>query len=93
MLIVHCRLSSSCFLVYANTETRNSNAGIEVERLFLYAKENAGDHMTDQYELVTEQDTPVLRRSASFYLAIKSKSRPIDIGGKDAVNLIFEFGK
>ena len=85
--------SSYCFLVYPNTETRNPNAGIEVERLFLYAKENAKNHMTDQYELVTEQDTPVLRRSASFYLAIKSKSRPIDIGGKDAVNLIFEFGK
>ena len=49
--------------------------------------------MTDKYELVTEQDTSVLRRSANFHLAIKSKSKPIDIGGKDAVNLIFEFGK
>ena len=49
--------------------------------------------MTEQYELVTEQNTPVLRRSANFYLAIKTKSRQIDLGGKDSVNLIFEFGK
>ena len=64
-----------------------------MDRLLFYPKENAGNHMTEQYELVTEQNTPVLRRSANFYLAIKTKSRQIDLGGKDSVNLIFEFGK
>ena len=49
--------------------------------------------MTEKYELVTEQDTSVLRRGTNFYLAITSKSRQIEIGGKDVVNLIFEFGK
>ena len=49
--------------------------------------------MTEKYDLVTEQDTPVLRRSKNFYLAIESKTEPIDVGGKDAANLIFEFGK
>ena len=59
----------------------------------MYPEKNASNHYTEKYELVTEQDIPVLRRSANFYLAITSKSRPIDLGGKDSVNVIFEFGK
>ena len=78
---------------YPNIETRNPLAGIEVDQLFLYPKENASNHKTAKYELVMEQQTSVLRRGAPFFIAIKSKSRPIDVGGKDVVNIIFEFGK
>ena len=83
-----------CFYVaYPSFETRNAGSGIEVDRLFIYPKENAGNHNTEKYELVTEQGISVLRRSANFFLAINSKSRSIDLDGKDSVNLIFEFGK
>ena len=83
---------TSC-VAYPSFETRNAGSGIEVDRLFIYPKENAGNHNTEKYELVTEQGISVLRRSANFFLAINSKSRSIDLDGKDSVNLIFEFGK
>ena len=79
-------------VVYPRFETRNSESGIEIERLFLYPKENASNHHTDKYDLATEQDVSVLRRSGNFYLAIHSKSRPFDLNRKDRVNLVFEFG-
>ena len=82
-----------CYAAYPSFETRNAGSGIEVDRLFIYPKENAGNHNTEKYELVTEQGISVLRRSANFFLAINSKSRSIDLDGKDSVNLIFEFGK
>jgi hypothetical protein len=42
--------------------------------------------------LVTEQNVAVLRRAAKFNVAIKTKSREINLN-KDKVNLILEFGK
>ena len=78
--------------VHPRLETINSESGIEIERLFLYPKENASNHHTDKYDLATEQDVSVLRRSGNFYLAIHSKSRPFDLNRKDRVNLVFEFG-
>ena len=89
--ITHFKLYT--FAAYPSFETRNAGSGIEVDRLFLYPKENAGNHYTDKYELVSEQGISVLRRSAKFFLAINSKSRSIDLDGKDKVNVIFEFGK
>ena len=64
-----------------------------MERIFLYPKENAINHHTEKYELVTDQDTAVVRRAAKFNLAIKTGSRAIDLDEQDNVNLIFEFGK
>ena len=81
------------FLVYPNIPTENPDAGVDVERVFLYPKENAKNHHTEKYELVTDQDTAVVRRAAKFNLAIKTGSRPIDLDEQDNVNLIFEFGK
>ena len=80
-------------IVYPTFSTRNAESGIEVKRLFLYPKENAGNHHTDKYDLVSEQDVAVLRRGATFFLSITSTSRPINLDGKDKVNLLFEFGK
>ena len=64
-----------------------------MESVFLYPKENAKNHHTEKYELVTDQDTAVVRRAAKFNLAIKTGSRAIDLDEQDNVNLIFEFGK
>ena len=79
--------------VHPRFETRNSESGIEIERLFLYPKENASNHNTDKYDLAAEQNVSVLRRSGNFYMAIHAKSRPFDLNGKDKINVIFEFGK
>jgi hypothetical protein len=65
---------------------------VDVEKVFLYPKENAEKNNTEKYALVTEQDVAVLRRASSFDVAITTKSREIDFE-KDNVNLIFEFGK
>ena len=81
------------FLVYPNIPTANPDAGVDVERIFLYPKENAINHHTEKYELVTDQDTAVVRRAAKFNLAIKTGSRAIDLDEQDNVNLIFDFGK
>ena len=91
-LLVFLYQSFSYQVVYPRFETRNSESGIEIERLFLYPKENASNHHTDKYDLATEQDVSVLRRSGNFYLAIHAKSRPFDLNRKDRVNLVFEFG-
>ena len=64
-----------------------------MESVFLYPKENAKNHHTEKYELVTDQDTAVVRRAAKFNLAIKTGSRAIDLDEQDNVNLIFDFGK
>ena len=81
------------FLVYPRIPTTNPDAGVDVESVFLYPKENAKNHHTEKYELVTDQDTAVVRRAAKFNLAIKTGSRAIDLDEQDNVNLIFEFGK
>ena len=81
------------FLVYPNIPTANPDAGVDVERVFLYPKENAKNHHTEKYELVTDQDTAVVRRAAKFNLAIKTGSRAIDLDEQDNINLIFDFGK
>ena len=65
---------------------------MDVEKVYLYPKENAEKNHTKKYELVTEQDVAVLRRASSFDVAITTKSRKIDFE-IDNVNLIFEFGK
>ena len=66
---------------------------MDVEKLFLYPNENAKNHHTEKYELVTDQNIAVVRRAATFSLAIKTNSRAIDLDELDNVNLIFEFGK
>ena len=57
----------------------------------MYAKENASNHRTDKYELVTEQNVPVLRRGDAFYLAIKANNRALD-PDRDRIKINFEFG-
>ena len=79
--------------MYPSIPTTNPDAGIEVEKVFLYPKENAKNHHTEKYELVTDQNIPVLRRATTFRLAIKTKLRGIDLEEKDVVNLVFEFGR
>ena len=79
--------------MYPNIPTENPDAGVDVERIFLYPKENAINHHTEKYELVTDQDTAVVRRAAKFNLAIKTGYRAIDLDEQDNVNLIFDFGK
>ena len=63
-----------------------------MEKLELYASENATNHRTSKYELVSEQSTAVFRRAAPFYMAVQTKERPVEIG-KDQVNVVFEFGE
>ena len=65
---------------------------MEVEKLEFYAKENAKNHQTLSYDLVQDLNTPVLRRARPFYMAIKTKERPIDFL-KDIWTIVFEFGK
>ena len=79
-------------LGYPTTDTENPESGVDVEKVVLYPKENAGTNHTEKYELVTEQNIAVVRRAAMFNVAIKTKSRGIDLD-HDNVNLIFEFGK
>ena len=72
--------------------------GVAVEQVFLDAKENAKKHHTEKYELVSEQNVAVLRRSTKFKLAIKTKSKSYLSGRpsrsyRDDIYLIFEFGK
>ena len=65
---------------------------VEVDHLELYAKENAANHRTGQYELVSDKSTPVLRRADNFYLAVVTKDKEIDLN-HDVVRVVFEFGK
>ena len=81
------------FVVYPSIPTTNPGSGVDVEKLFLYPNENAKNHHTEKYELVTDQNIAVVRRAATFSLAIKTNSRAIDLDELDNVNLIFEFGK
>ena len=80
------------YLAYVTIETENPDSGVDVEKVYLYPKENAEKNNTEKYELVTEQDVAVVRRASSFDVAITTKSRAIDFE-HDNVNLIFEFGK
>ena len=66
--------------------------GVDVENVFLYPQENAKNHHTEKYGLVSEQNIAVIRRAAKFNLAIKTKSRAIDLLTKDDVYITFEFG-
>lgn len=49
----------------------HKNTALVVREVDFYPQENAGDHQTDDYDLVTEHNVPVLRRSQIFSLAIK----------------------
>ena len=64
---------------------------VDIKGLELYAEKNAGNHKTDQYELVFRSGTPVYRRAASFFMDVKTTGRPFDFT-KDKVKLTFEFG-
>ena len=70
----------------------NIGDGVEVEKLEFYAKENAKSHHTLSYDIVEDFNAPVLRRASTFFMAIKTKDRPIEFL-KDVWTLIFEFGK
>ena len=50
---------------------------VEVQKVELYASKNASNHRTEKYDLVG--DNAVLRRSASFFLAVVTKGRPADL--------------
>ena len=65
--------------------------GIEVEKIEVYAIDNAEDHQTSQYDLVTDHGVAVLRRSTTFSMALTPKGRALDFK-QDACNLVFEFG-
>ena len=69
-----------------------SASAAEVELVELYAKENASNHRTDRYELVSDQDTPVLRRAQTFYMAVRAKKQQFDLR-KDRIKVCFQFGE
>ena len=56
-----------------------SDSAIEVEKVELYARQNASNHRTDKYDLVADSAATVLRRSAPFFLAVVTKNRPADL--------------
>ena len=64
---------------------------LDINHVEFYASENAKNHRTDKYDLVSDKKIPVLRRSNSFYMAISAHQRPID-PKKDKLNVVFEFG-
>ncbi|XP_056638436.1 hemocyte protein-glutamine gamma-glutamyltransferase-like [Diorhabda sublineata] len=63
---------------------------LEVEMFYLYPKENSKSHKTDQYELVNEEDIPVLRRGQKFTVAVRF-NRDFDFN-KDMVKIAFNYG-
>ena len=65
---------------------------LAVEGLETYPLKNAETHRTEMYELVKTNQTPVLRRSATFFLGLKAKNRAIDFS-KDDIQVVFTFGK
>lgn len=62
-----------------NAPTADKSGPLTVEKVELYASENASNHRTDKYEQVTEHKNPVLRRAAPFYLAVQGRSTNKDI--------------
>ena len=65
---------------------------LEVQRIEFYPSENAKNHHTDKFELVTEEwKTPVLRRGQTFFMSIIT-DKEVKIG-IDSVVIIFEFGQ
>ena len=71
----------------------SANAVLSVDGLEMYAVENATNHRTDKYELVSEQRTPVLRRAETFYMAVKFKGERGMETHKDRVRVVFEMGE
>nr|XP_023026500.1 hemocyte protein-glutamine gamma-glutamyltransferase-like [Leptinotarsa decemlineata] len=66
---------------------------LETETVYLYPKENATPHKTDQYELVQDEENPiaVLRRGKKFTLALRFLNRAFD-KQRDLVRLVFNYG-
>jgi len=65
---------------------------LEVEEVETYALKNAETHRTEKYELVrNSQPVPVLRRSAKFFLGLRSGNRVADFS-KDDIRVVFLFG-
>ncbi|XP_050511341.1 hemocyte protein-glutamine gamma-glutamyltransferase [Diabrotica virgifera virgifera] len=60
------------------------------DMFYMYPKENAKLHKTDQYELVDEEDVPVLRRGQKFTVALRF-SRDYD-PKTDMIRISFNFG-
>ena len=63
-----------------------------LEGLEMYPMENAEIHRTEMYELVKNKQTPVLRRSATFFLGLRAEHRAIDFL-KDDIRVVFLFGE
>lgn len=62
-----------------------------VETIYMYAKENAKKHHTENFELVhLDPPTPVLRRGQTFNVALRFNREYID--DTDIVRLLFSFG-
>lgn len=66
---------------------------INVERVEFYPKENAKEHKTTEYDLVSSSDvpTPIFRRGFNFFFAVKF-DRDFD-PSTDALRVHFNFGK
>ena len=78
---------------YSRTTPIHTNHGVQIDDLTFYAKENASNHRTERYELVQDHKVAVLRRSASFYMALTTRDRQADLLNKDDITLIFEFNR
>ena len=62
-----------------------------VETIYMYEKENAKKHHTENFELVNlDPPTPVLRRGQTFNMALRFNREYID--DTDIVRLLFSFG-
>lgn len=68
------------------------NLPLKVDLCGFYARDNAKEHHTDQFELVQDPTaTPVLRRGLPFFFAVRF-DRQYDPAG-DIIRLQFGFGE
>ncbi|XP_043498995.1 hemocyte protein-glutamine gamma-glutamyltransferase-like [Polistes fuscatus] len=62
-----------------------------VDMVYMYEKENAEHHHTNNYEMIhSENPTPVLRRGQAFNMALRFNREYVD--ETDIVRLLFSFG-
>lgn len=65
---------------------------LEVELTEFYAKENAVEHHTEDFEIVQEnRPTPVLRRGQYFFMAVRFQREMDSVS--DILRLVFSFGE
>ena len=76
MLTVGAQLPIEYQLFNLNPSSRLDSV-VEVEKVELYPSRNAPNHRTEKYDLVGEN--AVLRRASSFFLAVVTRGRPVDL--------------